>query len=220
VLIWDEFLNRVWNCSGALLTRVKQLDAFVARYLIHEDSARFLFDLCYTYWLSVESARGDLNEAWLSDEEMLADRGSELLTVFMYIQEVKASQLEADLNDFVDAFLTDEDFDMQDDLGVFEVLIQQAPMLELPYSQLIKENIRASADTPLEGLLPGLMCFFKDASEPGRGIESVFSARSTDRHILPVYLCLMTALRAEWCFSSHLRPTVLQSTFFATNQAD
>jgi len=220
VLIWNEFLNRVWNCSGSLRTRVEELDSFVARFLIHDDPARFLFDVCYTYWLSVESARGDLSEAWLSDEEMLADRGSELLTVLMYIQEVNASQLEADLNDFVDAFLTDEDFDLQDDLGVFEVLIQQAPTLDLSYAQLIRESIRASDDSPLQGLLPGLMCFFKDPGDPNRGIEPVFSARSSDRNLLPVYLCLMTALRSEWCFSPHLRPAMLQSIFFATNQAD
>lgn len=219
VFMHEQFLIQVWNCSGPLRNRVAKLDDFIERYILEDDSARFLFDVCYTHWLSTESVKGDLSDAWLSDEEMLADRGSELLTVLMYIQEVNASGLEADLNDFVDAFLTDEDFDMQDDLGVFEVLIQQAPGLELPYAQLIQDSFKASIGTPLEALLPGLMCFFKDAGEPIHGIGPVFSARSVDKHLLPVYMCLMTALKSEWCFPEHLRPNSLQRTFFGSEQA-
>ncbi len=218
-LIWDQFLLNVWNSTGSLRSRVSQLDAFSARYLMDDDSARYLFDICYTHWLSIEGAQGELSDAWLSDEEMLSDRGSELLTVLMYIQEVNASGLEADLNDFVDAFLTDEDFDLQDDLGVFEVLIQQAPYLDRPYGQLIQESIRAAVDTPLEGLLPGIMCFFKDPSDPQQGIGPIFSARRLENQVLPIYMCLTTALKASWCFPEHMRPNALQRTFYGPNQA-
>jgi hypothetical protein len=220
VFMWEQFLNRVWNAPGSLRTRVSQLDEFVAKYLIDDDSARFLFDICYTQWLSEEGAQGELSDAWLSDEEMISDRGSELLTVLMYIQEVNASGLEADLNDFVDAFLTDEDFDLQDDLGVFDVLIQQAPNLNLAYVPLIQESKAASVDTPLEGLLPGIMCFFKDPADPMQGIGPIFSARLLDQQVLPIYMCLITALKEKWCFPEHTRPNALQRTFFGANQAD
>jgi hypothetical protein len=220
VFMWEQFLNRVWNAPGSLRTRVSQLDEFVAKYLIDDDSARFLFDICYTQWLSEEGAQGELSDAWLSDEEMISDRGSELLTVLMYIQEVNASGLEADLNDFVDAFLTDEDFDLQDDLGVFDVLIQQAPNLNLAYVPLINQSKAASVDTPLEGLLPGIMCFFKDPADPMQGIGPIFSARLLDQQVLPIYMCLITALKEKWCFPEHTRPNALQRTFFGANQAD
>ncbi|MBM3917934.1 MAG: hypothetical protein FJ344_00310 [Sphingomonadales bacterium] len=216
--IWDEFLDQVWNCPGQLRARVAQLDGFVDRYLIDEESAHFLFDVSYTYWLSEECAKGDLNEVWLADEEMLVDRGSELLTVLMYLQEVNASGLEADLNDFVDAFLTDEDFDLQDDLAVFEVLIQQSSSMAFPYPRLIRESLNVSVGTPLDGLLPGLMCFFKDPADPMHGMGYVFSARLVDKHILPVYMCLMAALKSEWCFPQHLRPNSVQSLFFGLIQ--
>jgi len=212
--LWDEFLVRVWNCEGNLRTRVAQLDSFLDRYVIDELTSCFIFDVCYTHWLSAESALGELSEAWLADEEMIADRGSELLTVLMYLQEVAASGLEPDLNDFVDAFLTDEDFDLQDDLGVFEVLIQQSDTLQYPYPRLIRESSAAATGTPLEGMLAGLLCFFKEPSDPSAGLGSVFGARLSDAHALPVFMCLAAASKSAWCFPKHLRPNLVQSHFF------
>jgi hypothetical protein len=157
--------------------------------------AEYLFDLFYISWLSWQEDAG--NEDWMDSDEWqrmedkLAERGTEMLNMMMYLQEVRDTGIKANLDDFIEQYLGDDELDFQDDIEVYEEVIANRNWLDLPYHQMVAQAEAMEDDTAIPELFTPLFCFFKSPEKAQINLLATLSAGGNVKRNLPVVLCLL-----------------------------
>jgi len=197
-LLWQarvkSLLNILSNAKD-LAQSVKQLDALVAEDQTLQPHKEYFFDLLYVSWLSWQESQG--NDDWMDSpewqrlEEKLAERGTEMLTMLMYLQEVVDSDLKANLDDFLEQFLIDEEMDFQEDLEVYEEVLTNRAWLDLTFAEMIKKAESIEAETAIPELFTPLFCFFKSPEKAQINLLATLGAGGNTTRNLAVVLALL-----------------------------
>lgn len=130
-------------------------------FKIHKE---YFFDIFFVHALSLQEEEGeDFMESpeWLKVEAKLENRGTELLNILMYLREVQESELRANLDDFLNEFVLDDEFDYQDDAEVYEEVISNKNWIELTYSEMVRNCESLEDETAIPEIFTPLFCFFK-----------------------------------------------------------
>lgn len=174
---------------------VKQLDAFVATDNKLSPYREYLFDLLYITWLSKQEEAGNTDwmdtPEWQRLEDKLAERGTELLTLLMYLQEVIDSNLKANLDDFLEQFITDDEMDFQDDLEVYEEVMIHREWLDLTFAEMVKKAESMEDETAIPEVFAPLFCFFKSPEKAQINLLATLAAGGRISRNLPVVLTLL-----------------------------
>lgn len=182
-----------------------QLKAFDELLKKHEeliDFQEFLFDLFFVEALDQLGENADAymeSEAWVQLEQKTAGRGSEALNLFMYLTEVKESAIKANLDDFLDAFILDEDLDYQDDALVYEEVMDNRHWLDLPYRQLVAKAEDMATQTAMPELFTPLFCFFKSPEKSTINIMACLQAGGNHKRNTAISAMLQFFYHGENC---------------------
>lgn len=187
--------------ANSLEVAVKRLDAFVVGNELLSPYREYLFDLMYVTWLSRQEEAGNTDwmdtPEWQRLEDKLSERGTELLTLLMYLQEVIDSNLKANLDDFLEQFITDDELDFQDDLEVYEELIIHRDWLDLTYAEMVKNAEAIEEDTAIPEIFAPLFCFFKSPEKAQINLLATLAAGGKTSRNLPVVLTLILFYRGK-----------------------
>jgi hypothetical protein len=178
-----------------LMRDMKALDAIVQKSASLVMYKEYLFDLLYVAWLSKQEEEGqeDWMESpeWLRIEDQVSERGTEMLHMLMYLQEVRDSEMKATLDDFIEGYLTDDELEFQDDLEVYEELIANRDWLDLTYVEMVAKTEAIEEETALPELFTPLFCFFKSPEKAQINLLATASAGGNVARNLPVCLAML-----------------------------
>ena len=187
---WLTLMSTVQELEPA----VKQLDSWAsqAQWAPYRE---YLFDLLYVAWLSRQEEAGNTDwmdsPEWQRLEDKLAERGTEMLTLLMYLQEVLDSEIKANLDDFLEQFISDEEMDFQDDLEVYEEVIANREFLELTFAEMVAAAEAVEADTAIPEVFTPLFCFFKSPEKAQINVFATLCAGGKVERNLPVVMALL-----------------------------
>lgn len=197
-LVWQHRTTGLLEVLGNakdLGQSVKQLDALVAEDATLRPYTEYFFDLLYVSWLSWQESQG--NDDWMDTpewqrmEEKLAERGTEMLTMLMYLQEVLDSDLKANLDDFLEQFLIDEEMDFQEDLEVYEEVLSNRAWLDLTFAEMVKKTEAIEDETAIPELFTPLFCFFKSPEKAQINLLATLGSGGNTPRNLAVVLALL-----------------------------
>lgn len=181
--------------TADLMSDIKSLDALVQQYPSLAEYKEYLFDLLYVAWLSKQEEAGqeDWMESpeWQRIEDKVAERGTEMLHMLMYLQEVRDSEMKATLDDFIEGYLTDDELEFQDDLEVYEELIANRDWLDLTYVEMVAKAEAMEEETAIPELFTPLFCFFKSPEKAQINLLATASAGGQVKRNLPVCLAML-----------------------------
>ncbi len=181
--------------TADLLQDIKALDHLVQEYNCLSDYKEYLFDLLYVAWLSHQEETGEEDwmdaPEWQRMEDKIAERGTEMLHLLMYLQEVRDSEMKATLDDFIEGYLTDDELEFQDDLEVYEELIANRDWLDLTYVEMVEKAEAIEEDTAIPEMFTPLFCFFKSPEKSQINLLATASAGGQVQRNLPVCLAIL-----------------------------
>lgn len=193
--------------EAPLETAVKKLDAFATESNALLPFREFLFDLLYITWLSRQEEAGNTDwmdsPEWQRLEDKLAERGTELLTLLMYLQEVIDSNLKANLDDFLEQFITDDEMDFQDDLEVYEEVVVNRDWLDLTYAEMVKKTEAIENETAIPEVFAPLFCFFKSPEKAQINLFATLAAGGNVGRNLPIVLTLLLFYKGKESIEQH-----------------
>ncbi len=160
---YEDFVG-LFNGSNDWLVWLKEFDHLFVKhpsFLAHQE---YFFDIFFVHALSLQEEKDeDFMESpeWVKVETKLENRGTELLNVLMYLKEVQESELRANLDDFLNEFVLDDEFDYQEDAEVYEEVITNKNWIELTYSEMVRNCEAIEDQTAIPEVFTPLFCFFK-----------------------------------------------------------
>lgn len=159
----EEFKN-IFRGSSDWLNWLTEFDKLFVKHPSFQAHKEYFFDIFFVHALSLQEENDeDFMESpeWMKIEAKIENRGTELLNVLMYLKEVQESELKANLDDFLNEFVLDDEFDYQDDAEVYEEVITNKNWLELTYSEMVRKCESVENETAIPEIFTPLFCFFK-----------------------------------------------------------
>lgn len=156
----DIFLS-----SDDFSAKLKNLDALVGKagYAELED---VIFDLVLVHFLSAIEHDEEYfdSDEWLDIEEQTVNRGTELLNVFLYINEATDTDAEISLDDFLNEFLLTDMDEFQDEFKIYEPLIEN-DLEEAEVDDLIALKTKQDDDSAIKEFLVPMVMFFQTPAD-------------------------------------------------------
>lgn len=129
----------------------------------------FFFDLLLINFFQSDATR--LGEdyldspEWMKIEDDTIDRGTELLNLFLYLQECDLENIGPELSDYLKEFLLIEEEEFQEELEIYEDVVANQMLVESTYAEIAKTTDNLDDNSPLKDLFYVLMSFFNE-TEP------------------------------------------------------
>ncbi len=163
VSFFEDF-QQIFVTTSLMPEQIKIFNQLMSSYSELSEYKEYIFDLFFVNALALLGDKAEdymESPAWEKIEQQTADRGTEALNVFMYLEEVKESDIRATLDDFLEGFVLDEELDYQEDAEVYEEVMANRAWLDLPYAQMIAKTEALEEETAMPALFTPLFCFFK-----------------------------------------------------------
>jgi hypothetical protein len=140
------------------------LDTLSGDFKLPDDIGELLFDLLLYNFFSEDSQRlGESffeSKEWEQIEDVIIDRGTELMNILLYLQECKDSEIKFSIDDYLDEYLISEDDFDSEEYEVYEAVIKNRDSIVLGDLQTMLEISKANTSSPLgDQLLPVLLFF-------------------------------------------------------------
>lgn len=171
---WDTQIKAAYQASKkvllepiGILEKLVALDKVITEHTVLTEVGEYLVDILLVYFFTEENKTLDEtyfeSAAWLAIEDKLAERGTELLNVMLYINEANQSEQEISLEGYIEDFLLigDEINEDQENLKLYEPLIDSEQYLEYPPLDIYSLYERLPETLELKELYFPLMCFFR-----------------------------------------------------------
>ena len=100
------------------------------------------------------------SKEWEQIEDVIIDRGTELMNILLYLQECKDSGIQFSIDDYLDEYLIGEDDFDSEEHEVYEAVIKNRDEIVLGDLDTMVEISKANTGSPLgDQLLPVLLFF-------------------------------------------------------------
>ena len=143
-----ELININDACAKIFTSKNNFKDNLIALDALIEKSGyaeieEVVFDLMLVHFLSAYNHQEDFFDSmeWEEIEEQTVDRGTELLNLFLYINEANDSDIEISIGDFLNEFLLADMDEFQDEFKIY------SPLIENDLEGADHEEIKALKDT-------------------------------------------------------------------------
>jgi hypothetical protein len=165
-------LKSIYNeCKAVFLSeddfsiKLSKLDSFIAK-AGYEEIEELIFDLALVHFLSAiehDEEYFDTDE-WMDIEEKTVNRGTELLNVFLYINEATDTDAEISLEDFLNEFLLTDMDEFQDEFKIYEPLIEN-DLEEAEVDDLIQLKNSLKDDSDIKDFIVPMVMFFQTPTD-------------------------------------------------------
>ncbi len=155
-----EVMN-IFSSEEAFFEKLKRLDDTVEHYKIKPIS-EILVDLLIMNAIAKSADREAFfdSEEWQNIEESTLDRGSELLNMFLFLQECKDDDMTANLSTFLEDFLLVHEDEFQDEHRIYEDIIKHQESVETDEETIYQLSQNLSPDSDMKDLFLPLMLYF------------------------------------------------------------
>jgi len=155
-----EVMN-IFSSNEGFFEKLKRLDDTVEHYRIKAIS-EILVDLLIMNAITNSKDREAFfdSEEWQVIEESTLDRGSELLNVFLFLQECKDDDMTANLSTFLDDFLLVHEDEFQDEHLIYEDIIKNQEAIETDEETIVNISKSLSNESDMKELFLPLMLYF------------------------------------------------------------
>jgi hypothetical protein len=155
-----EVMN-IFSSDHSFAEKLKRLDDTVEHYKIHSIS-EILVDLLIMNSIAQSPDREAFFDSpeWQSIEESTLDRGSELLNMFLFLQECKDDDVTANLNTFLEDFLLVHEDEFQDEHRIYEDIIKHQDVIEGDEDTILAISKTLEPDSDMKDLFLPLMLYF------------------------------------------------------------
>lgn len=155
-----EVMN-IFSSGDTFSEKLKKLDDTVEHYKIKTIS-EILVDLLIMNAIAESTDKEAFfdSEEWTNIENSTLDRGSELLNMFLFLQECKDDDLPPVLSTFLDDFLLVHEDDFQDEHRIYEDIIKNQEAIETDEATIAAIAAALPADSEMKELFLPIMLYF------------------------------------------------------------
>lgn len=175
-------LEQAFNLDAPFLDKVKALDGVFDDHQRFEELREVYFDLLMINFFTedVEKLQEDYLESdeWEAIEEETIDRGTELLNIFLYLDECLEGEIEPSLDDYLKEFLLVDEDEFQDEYNIYEQVIANQILVDSNYAEISKVANGLSYDDDLKDLFYPIMSFFNELAPTQAQLEEYKAASS------------------------------------------
>lgn len=141
--------------------KLKALDALVPKNG-YDEVEEVVFDLMLVHFLSAFAHDEEYfdSDEWVDIEEQTVERGTELLNVFLYINEASDADAEISIGDFLNEFLLTDMDEFQDEFKIYEPLIEN-DLEEADFDDLTALKKTLNDDSPIKDMFIPMVMFFQ-----------------------------------------------------------
>lgn len=164
-------LENVLQSDRIFLDKVQALDELVQHPPFNE-LKEYCFDLLMVNFLAAEADQ--MNEdylesqEWTHIEEKTIHRGTELLSLLLYLNESMEDDVEITLHDFLTEFLLADEDEFQDEHHIYESVITNQHLLEGDLDEMISAWKEIRDDSEIADMFIPLLIFFADPETDGK----------------------------------------------------
>jgi len=156
--------EQIFVTGASFRDKWKAFEAWMAKYSDYKELEEYLFDILVAHFLSqgMEGQSDDYLDSpeWLAIEEESADKGSEWLNLFVYLEDCGLNDIKPELDDYLFNFLLVEEDDQQDEFEIYEPLLEMQALVEEPENIIISTLENIEQDVELGDLLPVFILYF------------------------------------------------------------
>jgi len=164
----NNSLSEILNSKDPFIKKIKALDSFISNSKIPEDIGELLFDILLYNFFSEDSQRlGESffeSQEWEQIEDIIVDRGTELMNLLLYLQECKDSGIKFSIDDYLDEYLIGEDDFDNDEHEVYEAIIKNRDEIIEGDVQTMLEISKNNNSSQLGDQLFPILLFFESIS--------------------------------------------------------
>ncbi len=164
-LLLNEKLSEIFSSKDNFIKKIKSLDSTSSEFKLPNDIGELIFDLLLFNFFSEDSQR--LGESffegkeWEQIEDVIIDRGTELMNILLYLQECKDSDIKFSIDDYLDEYLIGEDDFDNEEHEVYEAVIKNRDEIVLGDLETMVEINKQNMDSPLNDQLLPILLFFE-----------------------------------------------------------
>ena len=159
-------LQQAFDKDASFLDKVNALDAAFDEHQRFEELREIYFDLLMVNFFAedVKKLEEDYLDSpeWEAIEEETLDRGTELLNMFLYLQECADEDIDPTLDDYLKEFLLVEEDEFQDEYSIYEKVIANQILVDSTYAEIHKVASTLSSQDELKELFYPLIAFFNE----------------------------------------------------------
>lgn len=187
-------VEEVLQSSQSFEQKIKELDKAIEQYPTFQSLSEVLFDLLLVRFLYMEASLLDPDylesEEWNDMEEKYIDRGTEMLNLFLYLQECKDESIDPDIDDFLQEFLLVEDDSFADEQVMYEPFIENADLVQAEMDEVINAGNALPDDHPVKEIfIPFFLFLMSDVSFEER--KNAIQIKADQADLCTAYLCCL-----------------------------
>lgn len=165
---FTSVFNEVFASEEDFLSKVDMLDEVFDDYPQLEVLREVFFDLLMINFFSadIKKLEEDYLDSpeWEEIEDDTLDRGTELLNLFLYLNECQDEGIEPGLEDYLKEFLLVDEDEFQDEYRIYEPVIANQILMESPVAEISSVAAKLPEDSELKELFFPVMCFFQNTN--------------------------------------------------------
>ena len=177
-------LDDVFDSDKDFMGKVAMLDEVFDDYPKLDSLREVFFDLLMINFFSedVKKLEEDYLDTpeWEQIEEDTLDRGTELLNLFLYLNECDDEDIEPELEDYLKEFLLVDEDEFQDEYRIYEPVIAHQILMESPVAEIAKIAAKLPEDSELKELFYPVMCYFHNIN-PSAEAKNEIAASSVEK---------------------------------------
>ena len=187
-------MEEILQSSQTFELKVEELDRAIEKFPVFQSLSEVLFDLLLVRFLYMEASLLDPDylesEEWNEIEEKYIDRGTEMLNLFLYLQECKDENIDPDMDDFLQEFLLVEDDSFSDEQVMYEPFIENADLVQAEMEEVINAGNALPADHPVKEIfIPFFLFLMNDVSFEDR--KNTIRSKSDQADLCTAYFCCL-----------------------------
>lgn len=159
-------LQKAFDKDAPFIEKVQILDEVFDDYQRFEELREIYFDLLMVNFFAedVQKLEEDYLESpeWEAIEEETIHRGTELLNIFLYLQECEDADIEPSLEDYLKEFLLVEEDEFQDEYAIYEKVIANQILVDSTFAEINKVAATLSPQDELKELFYPIVSFFNE----------------------------------------------------------
>lgn len=173
-------LTAVFTKDDPFLDKVAALDAVFDDHQRFEELREIYFDLLMVNFFAedVQKLEEDYLDSpeWETIENETIDRGTELLNIFLYLQECADSDIEPSLDDYLKEFLLVDEDEFQDEYRIYEKVIANQILVDSTFSEISKVSASLLPTDELKEVFYPVMSFFNESDPSNAQWEDYLAA--------------------------------------------
>ena len=165
---FESVVEDVFTAEKDFMSKVAMLDEVFDDYPQLDSLREVFFDLLMINFFSEDVKKLDEDyldtPEWEAIEEETLDRGTELLNLFLYLNECEDEDIEPELEDYLKEFLLVDEDEFQDEYRIYEPVLENQILMESPVAEISKIAATVPEDSELKELFYPMMCFFHNTN--------------------------------------------------------